>query len=232
MARYAIGDIHGGAKTLRALLGRIGLRRGKDRLYLLGDLIDRGPDSKGVLDTIINLREAGFVVRPIRGNHEDMLLRNLSGEHDIWSQHWLKAFGEKTLQSFGIREVGELPERYVHLLMPLPLLELEDDYVLVHAGLAFNSRNPLRDSRPDNMLWHESGKPDRKLLGGRVTVTGHKFHPLRQIEASLLTDRIFLDNGAFTGMLPELGNLVALDLDRNKLVVQPWLDGNDQAQGT
>ena len=47
MTRYAIGDIHGGSKTFRALLGRLGLRRG-DRLYLLGDLIDRGPDSQGV----------------------------------------------------------------------------------------------------------------------------------------------------------------------------------------
>ena len=56
-------------------------------------------------------------------------------------------------------------------------------------------------------------------------MTGHKFHPLQHIEASLLTDRIFLDNGAFTGMLPELGNLVALDLDRKKLIAQPWLDG-------
>jgi serine/threonine protein phosphatase 1 len=225
MARYAIGDIHGGAKTLHALLGRLGLRRREDRLYLLGDLIDRGPDSRGVLDTIINLRGAGFTVRPVRGNHEDMLLRNISGDHDIWSQHWAEELGVKTLQSFGIREAGELPEQYVNLLMSLPLLELEDDYVFVHAGLAFNSRNPLHDSQPYNMLWHESGTPDRKLLGGRVTVTGHKFYPLRHIEASLLTDRIFLDNGAFTGMLPDLGNLVALDLDRKKLVVQPWLDG-------
>ena len=55
-------------------------------------------------------------------------------------------------------------------------------------------------------------------------MTGHKFRPLPQIEASLLTDRIFLDNDAFTGMIPDLGNLVALDLERKKLVVQPWLD--------
>ena len=70
-----------------------------------------------------------------------------------------------TLQSFGIREVGELPERYVNLLLSLPLLELEDDYVFVHAGLAFNSQNPLNDSQPQNMLWYESGVPDRKLAG-------------------------------------------------------------------
>lgn len=223
MTRYAIGDIHGGSKTFRALLGRLGLRRG-DRLYLLGDLIDRGRDSQGVLDTVLNLREAGFNVRPIRGNHEDMLLRNLSGDHDAWSPHWSEQFGEATLLSFGIRELGELPARYLNFLLSLPLLELEDDYVFVHAGLAFNSPDPLRNYHPQNLLWHESGVPDRNRLGGRITVTGHKFRPLQQIEASLLTDRICLDNGAFTGMIPDLGNLVALDLEQKKLFVQPWLD--------
>ncbi len=224
MTRYAIGDIHGGANTFRALLGRLGLRRG-DRLYLLGDLIDRGPDSRGVLDTVINLSEAGFDVRPIRGNHEDMLLRNVSGDHDTWSLHWMEQLGTNMLRSFGIEEVGELPERYINLLLSLPLLALEDDYVLVHAGLAFNTPAPLHDSHPNNLLWHEPGIPDRHRLGGRITVTGHKFRTMRDIETSLLTDRIFVDNGAFTGMLPELGNLVALDLDRKKLVVQPWMDG-------
>jgi serine/threonine protein phosphatase 1 len=224
MTRYAIADIHGGVKTFRALLSRIGLRRG-DRLYLLGDLIDRGPDSKGVLDTVINLREAGFTIRPIRGNHEDMLLRNISGDHDTWSPHWMAELGAQTLLSFGIRGVDELPEQYVNLLASLPLLVLEHDYVFVHAGLAFDLRDPLNDSRPHTMLWHESGTPDRARLGGRVAVTGHKFRPLRHIENSLSTDRIFLDNGAFTGMIPDLGNLVALDLDRKKLVVQPWIDG-------
>lgn len=223
MTRYAIGDIHGGAKTLRALLGRIGLRR-DDRLYLLGDLIDRGPDSKGVLDTILNLREAGFDVRPIRGNHEDMLLRNLSGDHDAWSPHWLEQFGEPTLTSFGIRNLSELPDRYLNLLQSLPLLALEADYLFVHAGLAFNLPEPIHDSHPQNMLWHETGVPDRNRLGGRITVTGHTFRPLHQIEASLRTDRIFLDNGAFTGLVPDLGNLVSLDLERKKLLVQPWLD--------
>jgi serine/threonine protein phosphatase 1 len=222
--RYVIGDIHGGAQTLRALLGRIGLRRG-DRLHLLGDLIDRGPDSKGVLDTILTLREAGFTVRSIRGNHEDMLLRNLSGDHDAWSPCWMEAFGKDTLQSFGVGEVKELPERYISLLTSLPFLALEHDFVLVHAGLAFNTPDPLHDSPPHTMLWQESGIPDRNRLGGRIAVTGHRYRPLRDIEDSLLTDRIFLDNGAFTGMLPDLGNLAALDLDRRKLVVQPWLDG-------
>jgi serine/threonine protein phosphatase 1 len=103
--RYVIGDIHGGAQTLRALLGRIGLRW-KDRLHLLGDLIDRGPDSRGVMDTILTLCEAGFTVKPIRGNHEDMLLRNLSGDHDVWSPHWMEGFGEGARKWFQSRKMN------------------------------------------------------------------------------------------------------------------------------
>ncbi len=56
MTRYAVGDIHGGSRTLRVLLDRIQLKH-NDRLYLLGDYIDRGNDSKGVLDTILQLMD-------------------------------------------------------------------------------------------------------------------------------------------------------------------------------
>ena len=80
MNRYAIGDIHGGSQTLIALIRKIAPRR-DDRVYLLGDYIDRGPDSKGVIDTIIRLQEAGCDIRPLRGNHEDMLIRNITEEH-------------------------------------------------------------------------------------------------------------------------------------------------------
>ena len=76
MSRYAIGDIHGGAKTFCALLEKIYLQR-EDRVYLLGDYVDRGPNSRGVLDIILKLKEAGFGIFALRGNHEDMLIRQL-----------------------------------------------------------------------------------------------------------------------------------------------------------
>ena len=81
MKQYAIGDIHGCSKTFKELLDKIGLIEG-DELYLLGDYIDRGPDSKGVIDTIFELREKGFKVICLRGNHESMLLDALKNREE------------------------------------------------------------------------------------------------------------------------------------------------------
>ncbi len=69
MRKLAIGDIHGCNKTFKALLDQINLSK-DDELTLLGDYIDRGPDSKGVIDTIINLQSSGYQVRALRGNHD------------------------------------------------------------------------------------------------------------------------------------------------------------------
>jgi len=92
MTRYAVGDIHGGAKTLRALLDRLSLKH-EDRLYLLGDYVDRCNDGKGVLDTILQLMDSGYDVRPVRGNHEDMMLRNCTGDYNEYFELWMEYWG-------------------------------------------------------------------------------------------------------------------------------------------
>jgi len=71
MRQIAISDIHGCARTFQALLDKIQLST-NDQLYLLGDYIDRGPDSKGVIDTILGLINAGYRVQTLMGNHEKM----------------------------------------------------------------------------------------------------------------------------------------------------------------
>jgi len=223
MNRYAIGDIHGGAKTFRALLERLQLQSG-DRLYLLGDYIDRGPDSKGVLDTILQLLQAGHDLRPVRGNHDDMLLQTVNGYHDDLSWHWMKGWGVETLQSFGITNPEELPACYLTLLEQMPYLRLEDDFVFVHAGLDMTVRNPLAESSPLTMAWGAVGQVDTARLGGRRLVTGHTISSLTQIELSLSSSHILLDNGAFTGRQPEYGHLAALNLDTMIITLQPWID--------
>lgn len=221
--RYAVGDIHGGKRTFQALLSGLPLRRG-DRLYLLGDYIDRGPDSHGVLDAVLALLDAGFDVRPLLGNHEDMLLRNITGDHDAWSANWMEMFGTDTLRSFGVSRPRDIPARHLALLDSLTLIGLEDDFVLVHAGLNFSAENPLTDSVPFHCLWSDCGLPDKAGIGGRTLITGHTVRTLGQIGDSLSSPRICLDNGAFTKRQPEYGNLVALNLDSRKLIVQPWVD--------
>jgi len=220
MTRYAIGDIHGGSKTFRALLNVLNLRYG-DQLYMLGDYIDRGPDSKGVLDIILQLIDEGFGVRPVRGNHEDMLLDSVAGTHDGWMEGW----GRETLKSFGVTSPEELPPRYLTLLDHMPYIWSDENFVFVHAGLDMAADDPLTESTPLEMVWGGGNPFGRNKLQGRTLVTGHKIRPLPLIEISLLTNHIQLDNGAFTNMQPNLGNLVALNLDTRGLIIQPWCDG-------
>src|SRR3954452_10553358 len=77
--RFVIPDIHGCSRTFRRLVSEVIRLQAGDELYLLGDMIDRGPDSKGVLDFIFQMRHEGFTVKGVKGNHEEMCLRAEEG---------------------------------------------------------------------------------------------------------------------------------------------------------
>jgi len=225
MPRYVIGDIHGGSRTFLALLEQISLKH-DDTLYLLGDYVDRGPDSKGVLDNIIQLQSDGYDVRPVRGNHDDMMLRNCTGGHDGYSSVWMEYWGNDVLKSFGVIHPAEIRFRYVTLIESMPLVRFDDHFVFVHAGLDMSKTDPINQTSREFMLWSRTGYVNIAKLGGRRLITGHTVYNLEQIRASLTTIHINLDNGAFTCDLPERGNLLALNLETMKLLIQPWLDGD------
>lgn len=221
---YAIADIHGGSRTFKALLDKIELRH-SDRLYLLGDYVDRGPDSRGVLATICDLQGAGFDVRAVRGNHDDMLLRTVRDDHDLFSRYYRAEWGWYTLQSFGVDEPEQIPEIYINLLNAMPYVLANNDYVFVHAGLNMDTAHPACDTNISEMLWNRTQTADRQKLGNRRLVTGHAITTLSEIRDSIHSDNVRLDNGAFTNQQPERGNLVALNLDTKELTIQAWLDG-------
>ncbi len=109
----AIGDIHGCAAALEALIQAI--QPGPDdTIVTLGDYIDWGPDSRGVLDQLIGLGERCTLV-PIRGNHEEMLLAAREGRSDL--QFWLKFGGRATLGSYGLgEEPNRIPAEHVRFI--------------------------------------------------------------------------------------------------------------------
>lgn len=165
-----IGDVHGCNETLRALLRQLRLRKA-DTLVFLGDYIDRGPDSKGVIDTVQALRRKGHAVTCLRGNHEQMLLDALNDPNSVDS--WLRNGGFQTLDSFGISHPRELPDAYAGFLYSTEYWYETQGFLCVHGGLNFRRPDPLLDR--ESMLWERGWYRDIDYgwLGERVILHGH-----------------------------------------------------------
>lgn len=138
---FAVGDIHGCADKLKLLLARLPFDRAHDTLVFLGDYLDRGPDTRGVLDQLCQLRTDGAHVIALMGNHEYLLLEyHRSGDQALLP--YLRRIGmEKTLESYGGASLSELTsldfmpgEHREFLASLLPYWETEE-YIFVHAGM-------------------------------------------------------------------------------------------------
>lgn len=224
--KFTISDIHGCAETFRALLHRIELSQ-DDELYLLGDYIDRGPSSRAVVDHILMLHDAGFTVRCLRGNHEQLMLESFSEKEKY--RIWISNGGMETLYSFGIEYPWELPRKYVDFFDELPCFLEVDEYILVHAGLNFRQGNPLVDEVAMLWIrdWHQN--IDRQWLGERLIIHGHT--PTLQSaiprQLKLLSENRVLNIDAgcvFRGLRPGMGHLCAFELTQQTLFFQPCID--------
>lgn len=222
MARFAITDIHGCSLTLKALVQEQLKLKKEDELYLLGDLVNKGPDSKGVLDYIMQLQKEQYQVRCLRGNHDQILLdayhkgdsaTNLSSQEK-----------ELTLTSFGIDDYSELPKKYYKFLDSL-LYYLElPDYFLVHAGFEFSKKDIFNDKKA--MLNIRDYKVDWDALQNKGLLHGHTPIALYSIKKGVAHQekRLNLDAGCVYYKNAPFGNLVALNLDTMELLVQSNLD--------
>ena len=217
--RFVIPDIHGCSLTFNSLIHQVLQVRKTDRVYLLGDMIDRGPRSKEVLDLIMELRARGFSICCLRGNHEQMLLDAPRSADNL--RTWILNGGYATLDSFGVSKVADIPRRYVEFVHNLPFyIELED-CILVHAGLNFEEGEPFSDTHA--MLWKRTISVTRRQTSSRRLICGHTPHGRNEVRASLTTDIITLDNGCVYRE-PGLGALAALELNSLELVFQQNLD--------
>ncbi|WP_151086302.1 metallophosphoesterase [Hymenobacter baengnokdamensis] len=211
--RFAATDLHGCLRTFRYLVEEELRLRPADTLYLLGDYVNKGPSSGGLLAYLMQLQAAGYQVHCLRGNHEQELL---DAAHGHAKKTWLtEPERALTLASFGIASVGEIPVKYLSWLARLPY-ELElPDFMLVHAGYNF-ALPPAEMHRDfDTMLTTKSFAYDPSRLAGKRLLHGHVPKPLADIKTQVAAraGAIGLDAGAVYRLNPELRHLAALNLD-------------------
>lgn len=226
MRRFAISDIHGCSKTLKTLIDKIGLGK-QDKIYFLGDYIDRGIDSAGVIDFIIDLKEQGYDIYPLKGNHEENLI------------YAYENYKPKMFQNFVVRmnnsanlldEEGKLKTKYLNFAVNLPyFIELED-FWLVHAG--FNTS--IEDIFSDTIAMIEIRRfeYDEEKLKGKKVIHGHQVFYINEIETAIKENKniVPLDNGCVYSKphkiydYTQVGNLCCLNLDTRELVLQKNID--------
>lgn len=224
MRQIAITDIHGCNKTFRTLLDKIGLNL-EDELFLLGDYVDRGLDSKGVIDTILKLIDDGYHVTCLRGNHEQMLLE-MSADQPGRPLNLYPGLVE-TLVSFKCRHPKDIPRKYLDFMDSLPYYHEVAGYILVHAGLNFSIPDPLQDQ--DAMIWerHWYSKVDKTWMGNRVILHGHTPTKIDEIlkmyEGMDHSHALILDSGCVY-RLPGMHQLTAFDMTNRELHFQENVD--------
>jgi serine/threonine protein phosphatase 1 len=165
----AIGDIHGCSAALDAVLADVAPRL-DDLVVTLGDHIDRGPDSRGVIERLLSLRKETELVS-ILGNHEEMLLSILDGHHYMLGD-WLAFGGLATLDSYETENPTDIPEEHVEFLRScVPVVELPTHF-FVHAS--YLPRKPLAKQPAEVLRWESLRervpKPHRS---GKTCICGH-----------------------------------------------------------
>lgn len=249
---YAIGDVHGRFDLLTELLDDISyhsrtLSRSKNvHIILLGDLIDRGPQSFEVLEYAYRAQRRRKVT-VLLGNHEEIMLRAIDGEPGVMKS-WLRFGGKATLRSFGIEppssgedfdpiDLGRrlrdtIPEKWLEWLRSRPISARSGDYLFCHAGI--RPGVPLNRQSRSDMLWIRDDFLASDVPHGVVVVHGHSISP----DVELRHNRVGLDTGAYrTGVLTAAylegktcgimatGELPNIDMDGVDMNRFAWIEG-------
>jgi serine/threonine protein phosphatase 1 len=211
MRIYAIGDIHGRIDLLQQLQQLIvedaaTLEPCVDKVVVyLGDYVDRGMNSKGVIDVLINSPLNGFESTHLKGNHEEQFLEFL--ENPDIGNGWMKIGGNATIHSYGVNIpsslsrddfdhlqadfINALPKSHIDFLNKLELTREIGDYLFVHAGI--NPYEPLQNQTSEDFLWIRGEFLEAEIEYGVVVVHGHSYTG----EPAVKNNRICVDTGAY-----------------------------------
>lgn len=222
---YAVGDIHGRADLLQSLVARIrtDLRRGaveRKVLVYIGDYVDRGMQSREVIDYLLSDPAPEFETVYLKGNHEAWMLDFLEGKNS--GLEWFNNGGQATLLSYGVRVnaeatlegllaaardqlAGRLPEAHLAFLKDLKLVHTEGDYVFAHAGIRRDE--PLATQGEQDLLWIREEFTEDDADYDKCVVHGHTVSK----EPEVRRNRIGIDTGAYA-----TGRLTCLVLEGGK----------------
>jgi serine/threonine protein phosphatase 1 len=217
---YAIGDIHGRADLLTLLLARIAADAEaspnitRRTLIFVGDYVDRGPDSRQVVETLVSRLPQGFDAFFLKGNHEAILLEFL--EDASWLDDWRANGADATLRSYGVDVEGlagtrappeawrqafaaSIPDSHRRFYEGLEVMVARGGYLFVHAGV--RPGVPLDAQNPDDLIWIRGAFLNSDASFGKMVVHGHT--PVATPE--MRPNRIGIDTGAcFSGRLTAL----------------------------
>lgn len=207
---YVVGDIHGRLDLLRALHEKVNQDhetwRGDLIVVYIGDYVDRGDDSKGVIDELLNDPLTGFEYVYLKGNHEATLLNFL--EHAEVARDWFTFGGDAAVMSYGVpvlpgvltdvrlREIqaafrDAVPDAHLRFLSDLRLRYEVGDYLCVHAGI--DPGRPLRRQRAEDMLWIRDQFLFSERQYEKIIIHGHSITD----EPDIQENRIGIDTGAY-----------------------------------
>lgn len=169
----AIGDIHGCSLALAALVDEIAPTE-DDVIVTLGDYVDRGPDSRGVIDQLLSLGGRTQLV-PLIGNHEVMMLNALnaaaSGQLTSETHMWLGCGGQETMESYG-GHPNDIPRSHLEFIKNCRRYFETDDHIFVHAN--YDHKKPLNRQSDHVLLWtHLTTSFPKRHVSGKSAVVGH-----------------------------------------------------------
>lgn len=223
MARQlVISDIHGMFDELQQLLKAVRYRPTSDRLIVLGDLIDRGPRSREVLDFFMLLgKRAGSRLTILKGNHEDLCIKAFRGG-DIYGSNalslWLMNGGDATVASLGDADPG----KYLAFMEQLPLYLESGDCIFVHGGV--DPDLPVSETDPETLLWTRSNRAHKS---GKTVIVGHTIKPEVTFYPEART--LYIDTGACKAAFGQQGRLSLVDLTGGRV---HWIGTGERAAGS
>ena len=219
---YAIGDVHGRLDLLNRLIASIesdSASRGRadTLLIFLGDLVDRGPDSRGVVERALQLRNGPLATRFLMGNHEEVFLRAVAGDLRAL-RLLLRIGGRETVLSYGVsaeeyrdldfddlasRLRERVPASHVAFLSSFEQSIEIGDYLFVHAGI--RPGVTIGEQSPADMRWIRDDFLRHRESHGKLVVHGHSVTE----DIDIRSNRIGIDTGAYAS-----GRLTAIGLEK------------------